>query len=69
MVKLKKIISGNGDTHLWHFSRVGGVNRVNLELIDTEETSDTFRIFADRKFNGDCIITEDSAVDELSATG
>jgi hypothetical protein len=173
MVKLNKIIGGNGNTHTWHFSRVGGVNRVNLEsgadlihlgdldqklwtalscpvygleidfktleLIDTdndgkirvpeviaavkwltaliknpdelltdpaklplssindsteegrnllesarqilsnlgkpdaeeistEETSDTVRIFADTKFNGDGIITEDSAEDEKIRT-
>ena len=28
---LKNIISANNNTHIWQFSRVGGVNRVNIE--------------------------------------
>lgn len=28
--KVKKIIASNGNGHVWQFSRVGGVNRVNL---------------------------------------
>jgi len=31
MVKLKEIISSTGKSHTWHFSRIGGVNRVSLE--------------------------------------
>ena len=27
----KHIISANNNTHVWQFSRVGGVNRVNIE--------------------------------------
>lgn len=31
MLNPKNLISPKGDTHIWSFSRVGGVNRVNLE--------------------------------------
>ncbi|HLP71397.1 MAG TPA: hypothetical protein VK155_00755 [Bacteroidales bacterium] len=31
MLNPKKFISPKSDTHVWNFSRVGGVNRVNLE--------------------------------------
>ena len=28
---IKNIVRSNGNKHIWQFSRVGGVNRVNLE--------------------------------------
>jgi hypothetical protein len=31
MPNLKNLISQNNNTHIWNFSRVGGVNRVNLD--------------------------------------
>jgi hypothetical protein len=43
---------------------LANLGKPDVDKITVEETSDSVRIFADTKFNGDGIITEDSAEDE-----
>ncbi|MFZ4400714.1 MAG: hypothetical protein ACOYO1_11810 [Bacteroidales bacterium] len=44
---------------------LANLGKADADEITVEETSDTVRIFADTKFNGDGIITEDATEDEI----